>query len=187
MAMGKLWIQDLLFAGRFEALQLSAVCSAGVTGFTTWWCRRSTSAGTTAAASRRAPLLTICARADSSGFHTARCSESSKATGRQSEKARAIARESRTQHTHTPNKQTKLSSPGELTGRCRTRSWAAQAKGYRDLGEYMCSDPAGLVRVEQIKRFDKLDFIFLDGDLPLLPWSPDAEQVSSPLLSFLLP
>jgi hypothetical protein len=27
------------------------------------------------------------------------------------------------------------------------------------------------------QNFDKLDFIFVDGDLPLRPWSPAASQV----------
>eukprot|EP00282_Hemiselmis_andersenii_P008139 CAMPEP_0114128234 /NCGR_PEP_ID=MMETSP0043_2-20121206/10820_1 /TAXON_ID=464988 /ORGANISM="Hemiselmis andersenii, Strain CCMP644" /LENGTH=411 /DNA_ID=CAMNT_0001221403 /DNA_START=206 /DNA_END=1441 /DNA_ORIENTATION=- len=48
---------------------------------------------------------------------------------------------------------------------------------YDDLGEYLFQNESGLVRVEPLQRFDKLDFLMIDGDLPLRPWSHQSAQL----------
>ena len=48
---------------------------------------------------------------------------------------------------------------------------------YDDLSEFLPSDSSGFIRVNPIRHFDKLDFIFVDGDLPLHPWTREAQLV----------
>jgi hypothetical protein len=52
-----------------------------------------------------------------------------------------------------------------------------QVKSYDDLAEFVPSTNDGLIRVEPMKQFDKLDFVFVDGDLPLRPWSARAQPM----------
>jgi len=50
---------------------------------------------------------------------------------------------------------------------------------YNELGQFLFQNESGLVRVAPLIVFDKLDFIFIDGDLPLRPWSHQSQQVGS--------
>jgi len=52
-----------------------------------------------------------------------------------------------------------------------------QVKRYDDLAEFVPSSGDNFIRVAPMKQFDKLDFVFVDGDLPLRPWSAQAQSV----------
>jgi len=57
-----------------------------------------------------------------------------------------------------------------------------EVRSYRELGDFLYESADGMVRVDTIRRFDKLDFIFLDGDLQLRPWSASSRQALALLL-----
>ena len=62
--------------------------------------------------------------------------------------------------------------------KCWTHGKRVQVKRYDDLGDFVPANKDGIIRVEPLKNFDKLDMIFIEGDLPLRPWSGRARQVS---------
>ncbi len=50
-------------------------------------------------------------------------------------------------------------------------------KRYDDVAEFVPASVGELIRVAPIKNFDKLDFVFVDGDLPLRPWTRAAQPL----------
>jgi hypothetical protein len=70
----------------------------------------------------------------------------------------------------------------EMVDQAFAKCWAhgtrVEVRKYNDVGEFVPASSDGIIRVTPIQNFDKLDFVFIDGDLPLRPWTPSAQAVS---------
>ena len=51
--------------------------------------------------------------------------------------------------------------------KCWAHGTRVEVRKYNDVGEFVPASSDGIIRVTPIQNFDKLDFVFIDGDLPL--------------------